>query len=656
MRESNFIQYEELEKTPDKRRVKNKHRGLSWYLKIFLIFFFILWFSASAYGTEKFVSGTLAGKESLLAAQTAAVELDIPTVKLELETAQECFSEARSGLVWLGWFKAIPWFRNQYSALIIVMDAGIEALEALEEASEIADDVVAIFAEAEEILAEADVPPDEYTFNNFPEASREKLLTALAQQHNRLVEMQVRLDLTREHLEKLDELQGVSPLILNTVDSFRELLPNILAGVDLLVPLSASVNELAGVDEEKQWLILFLNNTEMRPAGGFMGVFGLMTVKNGEIKSMNVADTYSIDKLVEDKTDQLPRAPQPITDHLGTEAWYFRDANWSPDFSLSAQEAIDLLQLETKVSGQPAPHIDGVIGITPTTAEAMLELLGPTTVDGLEFNHENITNLLEFEVEFGYADKGIDFDQRKILVGKLAENLIEKIYELPVTEWGALLQTVEDQINQKQLAFYSLDQKTQAAFNDAGWSGIVEVPKNSDFLMLVDANMHALKTDAVIDRSIKYSIFPTGDGYKAKVEATYTHFGSYDLFTSDYKAYTRLFVPEGSYLVENTEFDVQNELGLTSFGTYFEIKPGETKTISFEYQLPDSITQIIDKNYYNLLVQKQLGADNFSLTLDLNFDKKVSRAKPAEEVEDFGDNRYNLNTNLVHSISVTVQF
>lgn len=653
----NFMTDRTPQRTSKKRHTP-RHKGIFWYGSVFVGTALVILLGISVYGAGTFFAGASSGQDSLQEAQDAAMEFDIESAASHLEDARVEFESARIGLTWLSWIRIVPWAGRQYEAVTLVTDAGIEALYALEEATDIAEDVTSILEEVQVVLEAADVPEDEYTFDHFPEEMRAQILQTLHQQHGRLVEMQVRLELSQERLEELDQLTGVSPFIVKTVDPFKDILPNILAGVDVLVPLSATVDELAGVEDERQWLVLFLNNTEMRPAGGFMGVYGLMSIKDAEIQNMQVADTYSVDQRAEEQADALPLAPAPITHYIGTEHWYFRDANWSPDFRVSAQEATNALQREVELTGQPAPHIDGVIGFTPTFAESILEVVGPVTVDGIEFSSENVTELLEFEVEFGYEDRGIDFEQRKALVGKLTQAVIKEIYELPVTEWGSLFQIIQEDLVQKQLAIYSFDKKTQAAFEDADWSSGVDIGNAIDQLFVVDANMHALKTDASIDRSIEYRIQPDGDGYVATVQAKYTHFGAYDLFTSDYKSYTRVYMPIGSEILSSNQeqYDVAEELGMMSIGTYFEVVPGETKTIEYTYRLPVSITDAINKNLYELVVIKQMGADNFPLTLDLDFGKKVRAAYPGEENKYFGDNKYNMNTDLVQDTFVRVQF
>jgi len=59
------------------------------------------------------------------------------------------------------------------------------------------------------------------------------------------------------------------------------------------------LDAFAGLDDQKQWMLLFLNNTELRPGGGFMGVYGLMQVSEGSIEQIYIDDTYTIAAKIE---------------------------------------------------------------------------------------------------------------------------------------------------------------------------------------------------------------------------------------------------------------------------------------------------------------------------------------------------------------------
>ncbi len=622
-------------------------------------------------GVSRLVTGGAQAKAGIEAAQSAATEFDFPGAREGVKEATTGLERAQSGLKLLVWTRPVPYVGDQVAAVSAVVAAGIDSAAALSQAIDIAEEVYDVVLEAQGLLDIKKTGERVESFADLTPETKADLLRTLHNSFPKLKEAQVKLRLAQADLDRLDEL-SVAPQITEAIAPFRELLPALIAGVDVLVPLAASVQELAGVDSDRQWLVLFENNSELRPGGGFLGVFGLLLMRDGEIKNMLVSDTYAIDQYVENPLYYVA-APAPLVKYLGVPKWYFRDANWSPDFPTSAQTAVKLLRQEVSFLGQPVPEIHGVIGITPTFVSRLIALTGPITVDGITFDSSNIRDLLEYEVEFGFADKDIPFEERKLIVSKLTDELIDRLFHLSTSKWPDLFLAVDKSFTDKQIQLYSNNESAQSAFVDSGWAGEIDQGTHDDFLLVVDANLAALKTDPVVERSIKYSIVPDGQGgFNATTAITYLNTGSFTKFTTRYRTYTRVFAPPGSTLISSSgslendklhnpslkeaTIDVVDDLELTSFGTFTSIEPGETRTLSFTYKLPASVASAIKAGVYQLQTAKQLGADDHALTLDLNFGKKVRTATPSEDASQFGDNSLKLETVLDQDLVFTVQF
>ncbi len=123
-----------------------------------------------------------------------------------------------------------------------------------------------------------------------------------------------------------------------------------------------------------------------------------------------------------------------------------------------------------------------------------------------------------------------------------------------------------------------------------------------------------------------------------------------------YRAYTRVYVPEGSELVSsNVKPDVYRELGKTVFGVFWVIEPGHTGDLVFTYKLPPSVADTLRDGPYRLTAQKQPGARR-KLTLDLSFGKNVVKATPAEDESDFGDAKYTYSDDWPESETFEIKF
>ena len=388
------------------------------------------------------------------------------------------------------------------------------------------------------------------------------------------------------------------------------------------------IQQVLGFDKPQTYLILFLNNTEMRPAGGFIGAYGVVKVNKGMPEILKVEGAEVLDN--QSPQDFVSVPPEPLQKYLPIKRWGFRDSNWSPDFASSAVKAMDLFKKE---KGAAADDISAVIGITPTLVEEILKISGPISVNGQEFSAENFTEKLEYEVEYGYAKQGLDFNDRKKVLIDLTHALLARMRGDIFKHWTEYFNVLETMLVEKQVLAYSTDPKIQDVLLAKGWAGEINQDQIGDYLLWVDANLASLKTDKVMDRELSYSFAPvtttkpgevgTGSGkYLATVKMKYTNNGSFTKFTTRYRTYARVFLPAGSQFIsvsENLPVDQGIENGRQWFGAFTVIEPGKTKELVWRFYLAPQVVALIKNNTYGLLVQKQAGTIANALTLDLNF-------------------------------------
>src|SRR3989338_2761080 len=143
---------------------------------------------------------------------------------------------------------------------------------------------------------------------------------------------------------------------------------------------------------------------------------------------------------------------------------------------------------------------------------------------------------------------------------------------------------------------------------------------------------------------------------------TYNQKRKFDWKTTRYRTYTRVYLPLGSRLIRSSgswlndktqnptkavgSVDQVDELGFTSFGAFTSVEPGEQNILVFEFQPSVEVIEQIESGQYDLTVLKQPGSQNNALTIDLDFDKNVTHARPSEDAQQWVDDRYRLNTIL----------
>lgn len=413
-------------------------------------------------------------------------------------------------------------------------------------------------------------------------------------------------------------------------------------GVDN-APLVDLLPQLMGFTRERTYLLLFQNNTEIRPGGGFIGSYAVVRVNQGNIELIILEGSEELDART--PTTWKPAVPLPLEEHLGVRQWFFRDANWDPDFVSNVDRGLEFYREQ---GGILADEIDLVAAIDTEVMERLLRVLGPVEAQGRTFTADNVIEVLQYDTSYGYQDRGIPVIDRKQLLDALFIAIADKLPNSVIRNYSTYLDTANDLIREKHIQLYSLDEREQRVFEARGIAGRIAQVEH-DHLMWVDANLAALKTDHAIDRTLSYTFSPREDGrVEATAAMTYNHTGTFDWRTSRYRTYARVFVPQGSEFISASgsmrtdkttdpgRLDQGESFSYTWFGTFISIEPGNTGTLSFTYLLPEDI----DMENYQLLVEKQAGVGPIGLTLDLGFGTTIRGAAPAESESEWGDARY----------------
>jgi hypothetical protein len=419
--------------------------------------------------------------------------------------------------------------------------------------------------------------------------------------------------------------------IRNQIAELKSVLKN---GDDILtgaIPMTKLLPPLFGYPQRAEYLVLLQNSDELRPTGGFIGTFGLLAVDSGDIVKFETHDIYHLDMPIKDRINVTP--PWPLEKYLGVPKWYMRDANWSPDWPVAAGQINWFYLNENKLLPDPYPVKDFnfVMGLTPKFITGLLKLTGPITVEGVEYDENNFVDLLQYRVEKGYEKVGESSWQRKEVIGEISKQIKIKLLNMPINKWPDIMEVLSKSAGSKDIVLSSGSQVLEQIIKNIGIGGEVKQLKG-DFLMVVDANMAALKTDAVMTRNIEYSIEQKNDGLFANVNVNYTHNGDIDWKTSKYRSYTRVFVPQGSILIKSSgqsqgDVYVNKELNKTYFGAFVEVPPHQTASLRFYYKLPP---RIVDLHKYQLYIQKQAGNDIDRLTVNLKFNNNISNFYPAD--------------------------
>lgn len=358
--------------------------------------------------------------------------------------------------------------------------------------------------------------------------------------------------------------------------------------------LFKNLSNILGQKSRKTYLVLFQNNMELRPTGGFIGSYGLATFENGRLIDLNVSDVYSADGQLKGHVEP----PTPIRQYLGEANWYLRDSNWDPDFTVSAKRAEWFLDKEI------GTQVDGVIAIDLAPIKDMLDVTGPVFLSdyNMDISSSNLYEKTQEEVEnnfFAGSRKKASF------LTALSRNLLTTFSGMSGKNKISMLKLIYDNLEERHIQIYLHDDTTQKSISTLNWDGRVLYSNcgdncYADTVGVVEANLGVNKVNQFITRQINLNVNFDGGLIRRKLVLTLKNSASLSLGPSGYyKAYIRL--------ISNKDSDVDNS------GVWVEILPESEKTIEFNWTSESPAG--FNTNSYKLYLRKQAGIDEFPFNL-----------------------------------------
>ena len=435
---------------------------------------------------------------------------------------------------------------------------------------------------------------------------------------------------------------------------YREDLPSVTEKINNLTGFLEKLSDhfpailsLLGDRYPNRYLILFQNDTEARPTGGFIGSLMILDINDGYITKTDFHDVYQYDGQLHEDI-QAPEDIASITDN-----WRLRDSNYSPDFSVSAEKAAWFLQ---KSRG---PSVDTVIAINQSMIADLLAQLGPIRVDPLkaELNAENFQFMLSYLIESKYFGA----DNPKKILEKVITAFQSKLLKL--TDFQGFLGTLMKEIKNQKIMFYSRDAEVQKFFEYLGLTPHQNsITDHEDYLQVVATSVGGNKSDLYITENLDHQTYIDSDG-SVHDELTITRrhnwtgaellrwenllkefgFDGMNEGLKDLegrgvnKASIKVYLPLGTTL-ENTvgieeSFVVTRsdpELGKTYFLLPLEVAPGEESKITLRYKLPFQLS-LLPADIYRFSAQSQPGLVPTQLRQEIHIAPGLTQLKSATD-------------------------
>lgn len=409
--------------------------------------------------------------------------------------------------------------------------------------------------------------------------------------------------------------------------------------------------EVLGDGKQKTYMVLFQNNMEIRPTGGFIGSFALVNFEKSKFVDFEVYDVYDADGQL--KGYVAP--PEAIMKHLGEPAWYMRDANWDPDFPSSAAKIEWFLQKEMGRS------VDGVIGIDLSVARSLVSGIGSVYLP----DYAKTINVDNFYLETQASAESNFFpgsDKKRNFLTALTRAIMMEITENGIKNKVGLAKNLLRDLDGRHIQLSFSDPKLKKAAENAKLDGRLEIPTcsvpncQSDFLALIDANVGVNKANYYIQKSLNLDVYENNEFLEKRLEIKYTNSAPLNS-QNRYKNYLRIVLPplsEISYVEvngERTSFDVEDISGRREVGVLVEVEESSHAFVDFVWTQKLEIQA--GEGEYQFYIRKQAGTKDDFLSANYNLSGISSFDSGVEALTNGG--AYSYNTTLSRDILTRVK-
>lgn len=403
-----------------------------------------------------------------------------------------------------------------------------------------------------------------------------------------------------------------------------------------MLSLSQVMPQILGYDREKTYLVLFQNDGELRPTGGFIGSVGEVRVKQGKMEKITIEDVYEYDGKL-----KVHIEPHIIVRRYLQKNLYLRDSNFELDFQKAAAKAALIYNLET------GRKVDGVIALNFEAVRRVIDEVGPVKLS-------SYNQTLDGKNAFDFLQKTIDDNffpgstQKRDVLQALFDQMMLKLEDKnSVIKVARLLPVLAAE---KNILFAFNEISAQSVFSSIDLGGELKDKRSTgmrDILSINEANIGVNKANSKVSRDLNYTINMSDN--KSQSSITYTLINSFD---KEYKTYIRFLTPVGSKIsgikVDGTE---QKIIQFITDPKIFEAKNFKTpeglevlqtteenfQIFGFVTSVPAGSKQVIELTYengvkkptgeellYSLKLIKQPGVKNFPITLTIQYGEGYS--------------------------------
>jgi hypothetical protein len=421
----------------------------------------------------------------------------------------------------------------------------------------------------------------------------------------------------------LIDTSNTIPQIGTAVDQIVDLVSRAKGIVDGLDTAASLLPPMMGADTPKDYLLLSLNNAELRATGGLPGAVATIHAENGRLSLGALSTATALGNFSE---PVLPLSDAETTlygEGLGT---WMHDVNFTPDFPRSGELAQAMWAERT---GQ---LVDGVITIDPVALSYLLSATGPVKSDsGVVLTKDNAADILLSDV---YKQSELPAEQDAFFA-----DVTGKVFTAVTSgsvDGAALVNALTRSAEENRLHVWSDDSNEQAQIVSTPVAGLV--PTSSDEHTAFGVYMNDA-TGAKMDYYVKGAIAigsavcrnDLRPNFEVKVNLsssapadastslpTYvTGAGLYGVAPGNVSTNVFVYAPAGSVpysvTIDGQEYAfVSSEHGNHSVaGVSVELEPGQSSTVSMKFVGQANSAKSVELQHTPMASDVETSLDNY---------------------------------------------
>ncbi|KQY42828.1 DUF4012 domain-containing protein [Cellulomonas sp. Root137] len=192
------------------------------------------------------------------------------------------------------------------------------------------------------------------------------------------------------------DTEALVPQLAGPVTQLQDGLAQVTGALDAGAQVAALLPPMLGVDGPRTYLLVSLNSSELRSAGGIVGAFAVLKADDGTIDLTEQRTTADLPGI---ETSILPLSDEELrfdTDRLGR---WVQNAVMTPDFPRSAE------LLTARWERDIGTHVDGVIATDPVAVSYLLGATGAVTEpSGQQIDAGNVLQVLLRDAYLTFGD------------------------------------------------------------------------------------------------------------------------------------------------------------------------------------------------------------------------------------------------------------